>query len=369
MREEVSTVELVVPRCAGLDVAKDQVVACVRVPDGQGGRRQEVRTYPTFTSGLEALADWLQAEDVTQVVMEATGQYWKPVWYVLEERGLALLLVNARHVKILPGRKTDVTDAAWLAELLEHGLLRGSFVPPAAIRQLRDLTRYRKRLIQAHTAEVQRVQKTMEDAGIKLDLVATDVLGASGRAMLAALVGGERDPEVLAELARGRLRSKLPQLRQALRGRFGDHHALLLRLALEHLEHLEGAIAALDHRVDEVIAPFARPETGQVRSIVGAGTARRVTPKVVVPWTLGPGSMRCLAYRLTPSAGGTCPVPANGSQAARPDLEKSEEQTPLGHHGDRRQGRTAPGGWDEGAILAMASTRGAQRAAGNAGGC
>jgi len=141
----VSVVELLVTRCAGLDVAKDEVVACVRVPAGKGGRRQEVRSFPTFTSGLEALADWLAAEGVTQVVMEATGQYWKPVWQVLEERGFQLLLVNARQVKILPGRKTDVADAAWLAELLEHGLLRGSFVPPAAIRELRDLTRYRKR--------------------------------------------------------------------------------------------------------------------------------------------------------------------------------------------------------------------------------
>jgi transposase len=161
----VSTVELLHPRCAGLDVAKDEVVACVRVPDGCGGRAQEVRTFPTFTSGLEALSDWLTAEGVTQVVMEATGQYWKPIWYVLEERGFQLLLVNARHVKILPGRKTDVCDAAWLAELLEHGLLRGSFVPPAPIRELRDLTRYRKRLIQAHSAECQRIQKTLEDAG------------------------------------------------------------------------------------------------------------------------------------------------------------------------------------------------------------
>jgi transposase len=169
---------------------------------------------------------------------------------VLEERSFQLLLVNARHVKILPGRKTDVCDAAWLAELLEHGLLRGSFVPPAPIRELRDLTRYRKRLIQAHTAEVQRIQKTLEDAGIKLDSVAADVLGVSGRAMLSALVAGERDPQVLAELARGRLRNKLPQLRQAIRGRFIDHHALLVRLALAHLEHLEGAIAALDRRVD-----------------------------------------------------------------------------------------------------------------------
>ncbi|HJU03419.1 MAG TPA: IS110 family transposase [Actinomycetes bacterium] len=180
------------------------------------------------------------------------------------------MLVNARQVKILPGRKTDVADAAWLAELLEHGLLRGSFVPPAAIRELRDLTRYRKRLIQTHTAEVQRIQKTLEDAGIKLDSVAADVLGVSGRAMLAALVAGERDPQVLAELAKGRLRNKLPQLRQALRGRFRDHHALLVRLALGHLEQLESTIAALDRRVDEVMAPFARARD-RLDTITGVG--------------------------------------------------------------------------------------------------
>jgi transposase len=251
--------DLLVERCAGLDVAKQEVVACVRTPaPGAGGqRRQEIRTFATFSADLEALADWLQTEGVTQVVMEATGQYWKPIWYVLEGRGLDLLLVNARHVKILPGRKTDVADAAWLAELLEHGLLRSSFVPPPEIRQLRDLTRYRKKLIQAHTAETQRVHKTLEDAGIKLDSVAADVLGVSGRAMLAALVAGERDPVVLAELARGKLRKKLPELRQALRGRFGDHHALLVGLSLRHLEHLERAISQLDQRVDQVMAPFA----------------------------------------------------------------------------------------------------------------
>jgi transposase len=165
---------------------------------------------------------------------------------------------------------TDVGDAAWLAELLEHGLLRGSFVPPKAIRELRDLTRYRKRLIQAHSAECQRIQKTLEDAGIKLDSVAADILGVSGRAILKALVAGERDPLVLTELARGRLRAKLPQLRQALRGRFGDHHALLIGLALEHVEHLEAAIARLDARVDEVIAPFAAARD-RLDTITGVG--------------------------------------------------------------------------------------------------
>src|SRR6266567_2526617 len=171
---------------------------------GPAGRHQHRR------SGRRWQAVELLVEGVTQVVMEATGQYWKPCWYVLEERGFQLLLAGARHVKILPGRKTDVGDAAWLAELLEHGLLRGSFVPPPVIRQLRDLTRYRKRLIQAHSGECQRIQKTLQDAGIKLDSVAADILGVSGRAMLKALVAGQRDPQVLAELARRRLRAKLP---------------------------------------------------------------------------------------------------------------------------------------------------------------
>ena len=262
--------DILYERCAGLDVGKDEVVACIRVPDGAGGRRQEMRTFGTFTGQLEGLADWLAHEGVTGVVMEATGQYWKPIWYVLEERGFELLLVNARHVKILPGRKTDVGDAAWLAELFEHGLLRGSFVPPAVIRELRDLTRYRKRLIQTHTQEAQRIGKTLEDAGIRLDSVASDILGASGRAMLDALVAGERDPNRLAELARGRLRTKLPALREALRGRFSEHHALLIRLALEHIDQLDRAIATLDAEVDRVIAPFA-PARDHLDTITGVG--------------------------------------------------------------------------------------------------
>ena len=209
--------DVLLERCAGLDVGKHEVVACVRTPaPGRSGRRSELRTFPTFTGDLEALADWLSAEGVTAVVMEATGQYWKPVWYVLEDRQFDLKLVNAKHVKMVPGRKTDLADAAWLAELLEHGLLRGSFVPPAEIRELRDLTRYRKRLIQTHTAECQRIQKVLEDAGIKLDSVASDVLGVSGRAMLRALIDGERDPERLAELAKGVLRKKIPELAQGV---------------------------------------------------------------------------------------------------------------------------------------------------------
>jgi transposase len=218
------------------------------------------------------LADWLTHEQVTQVVMEATGQYWKPVWYVLEERGFELMLVNARHVKILPGRKTDVADAAWLCELLEHGLLRGGFVPPTAIRELRDLTRYRKRLVQAHASESQRIEKTLEDAGIRLGTVASHILGVSGRAMLRALIGGEVDPLVLASLARGRLRAKTPQLREALEGRFTTHHGVLVRLALEHVEQLERSIAELDAEVDRLMSPF---EAARDRLDTIPGVAKR----------------------------------------------------------------------------------------------
>jgi transposase len=263
--------DLMVERCAGVDIGKDEVVACVRTPDPGGqGRRKETRTFSSFTSQLEAMADWFTAEGVTEVVMEATGSCWKSPWYVLEERGFDLKLVNARHVKILPGRKTDVADAEWLAELLEHGLLRGSFVPPVAIRELRDLTRYRKRLIQAHTSECQRIQKTLEDAGIKLDSVASDVLGVSGRLMLQALVDGERDPEVLADLSKGVLRKKIPELREALHGRFRDHHALLIGLCLDHAAHLEAAIATLDDRVDQVMVPFVEARD-HLDTITGVG--------------------------------------------------------------------------------------------------
>ncbi len=263
--------DVIVERCAGLDVGKDEVVACVRTPRSSGrGRQSELRVFPTFTSSLEELADWLAANGVVEVVMEATGPYWKPIWYVLEDRGFDLKLVNAKRVKMVPGRKTDMADAAWLAELLEHGLLRSSFVPPPAIRELRDLTRYRKRLIQTHTAEQQRVQKTLEDAGIKLDSVASDVFGVSGRQMLAGLIAGERDPETLAELAKGTLRKKIPMLREALQGRFREHHATILKITMDHVAHLEDAITTLDTEVDRVMAPFSEARD-HLDTITGVG--------------------------------------------------------------------------------------------------
>lgn len=249
--------QVIYQRCAALDIGKSVVVGCVRRPHKGGGREHEVRTFKTFLDDLEALRDWLAAEQVTQVAMEATGSYWRPVWYVLEDAGFELRLVNARHVKQVPGRKTDVKDAVWLAELLECGLLAGSFVPPPVIRELRDLTRYRKRLIQDRTREAQRVDKVLQDAAIKLGSVASEILGKSSRAMIEALIAGERDPRVLADLAKGRLRDKIPDLVRALHGRFGEHHAMLLRLHLDHIDHLDAAISALDDRVDEVTRPFA----------------------------------------------------------------------------------------------------------------
>ena len=218
--------ETIVERPGALDVHKAQVTACVRVPAGEGRERvQEVAEFPTTVVGLLTLRDWLAAHRRTQVAMEATGVFWKPVWAILEDE-FELLLVNARHVKQVPGRKTDVSDAAWLCQLAEAGLLRASFVPPKPIRALRELTRYRKTQIRERPREANRLHKALEDTGIKLDFVATDILGVSGRAMLDALVAGTTDPDVLAELARGRLRAKIPALREALEGRFDRLHAL-----------------------------------------------------------------------------------------------------------------------------------------------
>ena len=202
--------DVIVERCAGIDVHQAQLTVCVRVPGADGKRVEELASFGTTTPDLLALADWLAAHGVTQVAMEGTGVYWKPCYWVLEQ-SFELWLVNAQHVKNLPGRKTDTKDAAWLCQLLEHGLLRKSFVPPREIRDLRDLTRYRKALIRERAAEVNRLHKVLEDAGVKLSSVASDIMGVSGRAMLDALVAGTSDPELLAELAKARLRAKLPR--------------------------------------------------------------------------------------------------------------------------------------------------------------
>src|SRR5512132_3305390 len=245
-----------VERPAALDVHKAQVTACLRVPNERGERAGRIAEFAITVRGLLALRDWLTAHRVGQVVMEATGVYWKAPWAILEDE-FECLLVNARHVKQVPGRTTDVSDAAWLCQLAEAGLLKASFVPPKPIRQLRNLTRYRKTQIQERAREVNRLHKALEDAGIKLDCVAADVLGKSGRAMLDALVAGETDPQVLAELARKQMRKKIPALREALTGHFDAHHRLWIGAILRHIDFLDEQIEQLTGVIEQQIGPFA----------------------------------------------------------------------------------------------------------------
>lgn len=247
--------EVVITRCAGLDVHQATVVATVRVPADDGGRRIITETFGTMTPDLIALREWLQAHGVTQVALESTGVYWKPVYYVLED-AFTLLLINMQELKRVPGRKTDVKDSEWLAQLLECGLLRSSFVPPPPIRELRDLTRYRVQQTRDRSQEVNRLHKVLEDAGIKVSSVLTDVMGVSGRAMVEALVRGTTDPQVLADLARGQLRKKLPALRRALVGRFRPVHAFLLEQILAKLDYLDEALDRLTAEIDRRVAPF-----------------------------------------------------------------------------------------------------------------
>jgi transposase len=244
-------------RCAGLDISKKDAKVCVRVA-GAGRRKttETVTTWGSMTNQILSLREYLIAERVTCVVMEATGDYWKPFYYLLEAAGFEVMLVNARHVKNLPGRKTDVADATWLAQLGAHGLVRASFVPPEPIRVLRDLTRTRTALTRERSREVQRLEKLLEDAGIKLSSVASDITGVSGRAMLTAMIDGQRDPVVLADLAKRRLRSKIPALTEALTGRFTDHHQFLARLHLDLIDRHTDAITELTARIEMVIEPF-----------------------------------------------------------------------------------------------------------------
>src|SRR5439155_18390709 len=248
--------DLVYARCAAIDVHKRTAVVSVGWLDEQGQRQQATRTYTTTTADLVRLGQWLVAERVTHVAMESTGVFWRPIFNLLESQ-FVVVLANAAHVKAVPGRKTDVRDSEWLLELMQHGLIRGSFIPPAPIRVLRELTRYRASLVEEHTREVNRIQKLLEDMNIKLAMVATDTLGVSGRRMLEALASGETDPQALAALAKGRLRRKHPDLVRALAGRVKAHHRLLLRELLDHLAYLERAIGRLSAEIARRLQPFA----------------------------------------------------------------------------------------------------------------
>jgi transposase len=242
--------------CAGLDVHKGTVVACVRRLDNRGRAREEVRTFGTMTRDLLALGDWLTERGATHAAMESTGVYWKPVWHLLDGR-VELMLVNAQHIKQVPGRKTDVADCAWIARLLQHGLLKASLVPPRPQQELRELTRQRSQLAGEQARVAQRIQKVLEDANVKLASVATDVLGVSGRLMLRALIAGETDAAKMADLARQKLRAKIPALEQALAGRVTEHHRFLLKLHLDHYEQVEQLVERLSGRIEERLAPFA----------------------------------------------------------------------------------------------------------------
>jgi len=329
--------ETIFERVAGLDVHKAQVTACVRVPDAAGRREAHLAEFQTTVQGLMALHDWLSAHRVTHVAMEATGVYWQPVWHILEE-DFALTLCNARHVTNVPGRKTDVSDAQWLCQLMEAGLLRGSFVPPTAQRRLRTLTRYRKTQIAERQREANRLHKVLEDTGIKLDCVASDILGKSGRAMLDALVAGTTDPEMLADLAQGKLRAKIPALKQALEGRFEAHHALVVGAILTHLDFLDEQIQRFGDAIETQLGPTGLASIALASSI--PGVARRTAEVLVAE--IGTD------MRVFPSAGhlaswaGRCP---GNDQSA----------------GKRRSGRTRKGskwlgiGLEEAALAAIRS--------------
>jgi transposase len=270
--------QVVVERCAFLDVHRDRVMACARVPDGAGGRREEVAEFGTTTSQLLMLSDWLVERGVTLVGMEATGVYWKPVHWILEEAIEQVWVINARHMRNVPGRKTDVADACWGAQLLEHGLVRPSFVPPRPTREQRDLTRYRRSVIEERGRETQRLHKVLEDAGVKLSSVASSVLTKSGREMIDALIAGQRDPEVLAEMAKGRLRAKIPELRDALAGRFNSHHALLCRAMLARIDQADATIAELTARIEAL----QDPHEAAVTLLVGIPGVSHRTAQVIL---------------------------------------------------------------------------------------
>jgi transposase len=288
-------------RCCGLDVHRDTVVACLLDVDAPAERRKQVRTFATTSEGLLALAAWLQAADCGHVAIEATGVYRKPVFNVLEGR-VQVLVANAAHIKAVPGRKTDVKDAEWIAELLQHGLLRPSFIPDRFQRELRDLTRTRTTLIDERSAVVNRLHKVLEDANLKLSGVASDVLGVSGRAMLEAILAGTTDPAALADLARGRLRKKRQELERALTGRVTDHHRLLLTTHLAHIDFLNESIARLSAEIAERLRPF-EADLARLDTIPGVG---RPTAEVILA-ELGPDMTRFPTAAHAAAWAGICP--------------------------------------------------------------
>jgi len=263
--------------CAGLDLHKESVEACVRTMEPNGQLHQQTRRWGTMTQDILNMADWMAAQGVTHVAMESTGVYWKPIYNILESR-FTVLLVNARHLKQVPGRKSDVRDCQWIAQLLQHGLLKGSFIPPLPQRELRDLTRHRTQLVEEKTRTSNRIEKVLEDANIKLGSVASEVLGVSGRAMIQALIEGQKDPAQMAELAQRQLRGKIPDLKKALEGHLTEHHRFLLRLLWKQLTQQEALIVELEAKIEEVTGPFA----GEIERLDAVpGVDRRVAEVVL----------------------------------------------------------------------------------------
>ena len=292
--------EVLYPRCAGLDVHAGSVTACARIATG-ATVTYEHRTVSTTTRGLLELVEWLTAHGCTHVAMEATGVYWKPVWHVLEEH-FTLVLANAMHIRNVPGRKSDTNDARWIADLLAHGLIRGSFIPPASIQALRDLTRTRRQLGREVARHIQRVQKTLEDTNIKLTRVLTDIMGMSGRAILAAIIAGETDPDQLADLTRGRLKASRADLREALHGRVTEHHRFVIQLHLLQIDGLERAIAAIDVRIGDALGPV-RAAVALLSTMPGLSetTARSMVAEIGTDMTRFPSSGHLVSWA------GLCP--------------------------------------------------------------